>query len=84
MCNENRKIILNIMFSSVTMHYKCRVESAIMRRVVLWVTACDFIAIILKQSLFNCLITSASTLHVNEYVGIYCMFITSSSPTHFH
>ena len=39
-----------------------RVESAIMRHVVLWVTACSFNAIILNQSIFNCLITSASTL----------------------
>ena len=39
-----------------------RAESAIMRQVVLWDTACNFNAVILNQSIFNCLITSASTL----------------------
>ena len=34
-----------------------------MGRVVLWVTACNFNAVILNQSIFNCLITIASTLH---------------------
>ena len=33
-----------------------------MRQVVLWDTACNFNAIILNQAIFNCLITSASTL----------------------
>ena len=40
------------------------VEAAIMGRVVLWATACNFNAIILNQSIFNCLITSASTLNM--------------------
>ena len=47
---------------------RCRVESAIMRQVVLWVTACNFNAIISNQSIFNCLITSASTLQVHVCV----------------
>ena len=34
----------------------------IMRRVVLWDTACNFKAVILNQSILNHLITSASTL----------------------
>ena len=38
------------------------IESAIMRWVVLWDTACNFNAVISNQSIFNCLITSASTL----------------------
>ena len=33
-----------------------------MSRVVLWDTACNFNAVILNQSIFHCLITSASTL----------------------
>ena len=37
----------------------------IMRQVVLWDTACNFNAVISNQSIFNCLITSASTVHVN-------------------
>ena len=32
---------------------QCRVESAIMRQVVLWVTVCDFNAIILNQSVLT-------------------------------
>ena len=39
-----------------------RVEAAIMRRVVLFDTACNFNAFISNQSIVNCLITSASTL----------------------
>ena len=31
--------------------------------VVLWDTACSFNAVILYQSIFNCLIASASTLY---------------------
>ena len=41
-----------------------RVESAIMGQVVLWDTACSFNAIILDQSIFDCLMTSASALYV--------------------
>ena len=37
-----------------------------MRRVVLWDTACNFNAVILNQSIFNCLITSVSTLYRNN------------------
>ena len=36
-----------------------------MRQVVLWDTACNFNAVISSQSIFNCLIASASTVHVN-------------------
>ena len=39
-----------------------KVEAGNMRQVVLWDTACNFNATILNQSIFNCLITSASTL----------------------
>ena len=39
-----------------------RVEAGIMRRVVLWDTACNFNAFISNQSIFNCLITGESTL----------------------
>ena len=39
-----------------------RVEAAIMRRVALWGIACNFNAFISNQSIFNCLITGASTL----------------------
>ena len=51
------------------MYMYSRVESAIMGQVVLWDTACSFTAcsfnaIILDQSIFDCLITSASTLYV--------------------
>ena len=48
-----------------------------MRQVVLWDTACNFNAIILNQSIFNRLITSASTLHVlffkfsNTVIGLH-------------
>ena len=37
-------------------------ESDIMGKMVLWETACNFNAVILNQSIFNCLITSVSTL----------------------
>ena len=47
---------------SAIISVRVRVESAVMRQVVLWVTACSFNAIILNHSIFNCLITSASTL----------------------
>ena len=47
-----------------------RVESAIMGQVVLWDTACSFNAIILNQSIFDCLIASASTLHVVMRVSL--------------
>ena len=40
----------------------CRVEAGIMRRMVLWDTACNFNGFISNQSIFNCLITGASTL----------------------
>ena len=36
----------------------CRVEAGIMRQLVLWYTACNFNAVILNQSIFNCLIAS--------------------------
>ena len=39
-----------------------RVEAGIMRWMVLWDTACIFNAFISNQSIFNCLITGASTL----------------------
>ena len=35
-----------------------------MRRMVLWDTACNFNGSISNQSIFNCLITGASTLHI--------------------
>ena len=35
---------------------KCRVEAGIMRRMILWDTACNFNAVISNQSIFNCLI----------------------------
>ena len=41
-----------------------RVEAGIMRRMVLWDTACNFNAFISNQSIFNCLITGASTLYL--------------------
>ena len=41
-----------------------KVEAGIMRQVVLWDSACNFNATILNQSIFNCLITSASTLRI--------------------
>ena len=41
----------------------CRVEAGIMRRVVLWDTACNFNVFISNQSIFNCLITGGSTLY---------------------
>ena len=37
-------------------------ESDIMGKVVFWETACNFNAVILNQSIFNCLITSVPTL----------------------
>ena len=39
-----------------------RVEAGIMRQMVLWDTACNFNGFISNQSIFNCLITGASTL----------------------
>ena len=48
-----------------------RVEAAIMGTVVLWVTACNIIAIIFKSINFNCLITSTSTLYLQVFAGIY-------------
>ena len=57
----------------------CRVESVIMGWEVLWDTACNFNAIILNQSIFNCLITSASTLLAVyctlTFVCTYCIFV---------
>ena len=47
-----------------------RVEAGIMRRMVLWDTACNFNAFISNQSIFNCLITGASTLQLNDS-GLY-------------
>ena len=53
----------------------CRVESVIMGWEVLWDTACNLNAIILNQSIFNCLITSASTLLASIlYINI-CVYI---------
>ena len=40
----------------------CRVEAGIMRRMVLWDTACNFNGFISNQLIFNCLITGTSTL----------------------
>ena len=42
-----------------------------MRRMVLWDTACNFNTFISNQSIFNCLITSASTLvtHAVTVIG---------------
>ena len=40
------------------------VEAGIMRRVVLWGTACNLNGLISNQSIFNCLITGTSTLLV--------------------
>ena len=45
-----------------------------MRQVVLWVTACNFNDAILNQSIFNCLVTSASTLQQTLYVLVYSLF----------
>ena len=42
-----------------------RVEAGIMRRMVLWDTACNFNAFISNQSIFNCLIIGASTLYTH-------------------
>ena len=42
-----------------------RVEAGIMRRMVLWDTACNFNAFISNQSIFNCLINGASTLYTH-------------------
>ena len=53
----------------------CRVESVIMGWVVLWDTACNLNAIILNQSIFNCLITSASTLLASILCMHICMYI---------
>ena len=39
---------------------------------VLWDAACNFNAVILNQSIFNCLITSASTLRV-ELILFYAV-----------
>ena len=50
-------------FQRIRYHPSHKAESAIMRQVVLWNTACNFNAIILNQSIFNCLITSASILY---------------------
>ena len=36
-----------------------------MRQMVLWDTACNFNAFISNQSIFNCRIIGASTLHCN-------------------
>ena len=50
------------MISAGMSRVESRVEAAIMRWVVLWDTACNFNGVILNQSIFNCLITSVSTL----------------------
>ena len=62
--------------------------------VVLWDTACNFNVIILNQSIFNCLITSASTLNMRSYnvpsiILNYSVFaleaiIAAQSPLHCH
>ena len=44
-----------------------RVEAGIMRWMVLWDTACNFNAFISNQSIFNCLITGASTPYLLLY-----------------
>ena len=46
----------------ISLTIQCPIEAGTMRQVVLWDTACNFNAVILNQSIFNCLITSASTL----------------------
>ena len=48
-----------------------RVEAAIMGQVVLWDTACNFNAIILNKSIFNCLITGESALCSITYHVLY-------------
>ena len=45
-----------------------------MRQVVLCITACNFNDAILNQSIFNCLVTSASTLQQTLYVLVYSLF----------
>ena len=58
----------------------CRIESVTMGWVVLWDTACNLNAMILNQSIFNCLIASASTLltsilymHICVYILYFCV-----------
>ena len=57
---------------------KRRVEAGIMRRMILWDTACYlfcsvmcFNAVISNQSIFSCLITGASTLHYNVLIRLF-------------
>ena len=53
----------------ITYYYASRVEAGIMGLVILWDAVCNFNAVILNQSIFNCLITSATTctLHYRKY-----------------
>ena len=48
-----------------------------MRRMVLWDTACNFNAFISNQSIFNCLITGASTLYYMVLLLICCVLIAA-------
>ena len=47
-----------------------------MRRMVLWDTACNFNGFISNLSIFNCLITGASTLYVRLIEIQLCKSIT--------
>ena len=58
-----------------------RVEAGIMRQMVLWDTACNFNGFISNQSIFNCLITGASTLlplYVNSQ-GMHACIVWAAS-----
>ena len=46
-----------------------------MRQVVLWDATCNFNAVILSQSIFNCLITSASTLQLCSIIAAHDAFV---------
>ena len=48
-----------------------RVEAAIKGQMVLWDTACNFNAIILNESILNCLIIGESTLCSITYHVLY-------------
>ena len=61
----------------ILLHEVHRVEAGIMRRMVLWDTACNFNAFISNQSIFNCLIIGASILLGSQssecYVASICL-----------
>ena len=59
---ERGKLELNVKHLRGRGRKSHRVESVIMRQMVLWDTACNFNGFISNQSIFNCLIIGASTL----------------------